>query len=241
MKKVVKKSPSRTSGKITKKSVSDYMKTGIQGFDRLFKGDFGIPSGSAVLVEGGPGSGKTMFCLSTVMNLCKKEKKCLYMSFEEPEARLIEHAGHFNWPAEDYIKKGLLRVKRFNAIDISRSVEALLSEAKKELLIEVNPVFFPKDFQPDFVVVDSLTSIASSCQALYSFRYTCKTLSIATAASTTSLLRLTFSNTGISNFTEPFLPCTVDFTVTPNVLVLNFFSNHAPKEAPVNLKCTNSY
>ena len=162
MKKVVKKSSSKTSEKITKKSVSDYMKTGIQGFDRLFKGYFGIPSGSAVLVEGGPGSGKTMFCLSTVMNLCKKEKKCLYMSFEEPEARLIEHAGHFNWPAEDYIKKGLLRVKRFNAIDISRSVEALLSEAKKELLIEVNPVFFPKDFQPDFVVVDSLTSIASA-------------------------------------------------------------------------------
>jgi len=55
-----------------------------------------------------------------------------------------------------------LRVQRFDALDVSRSVEALLSEAKKELLIEVDPVLFPEDFKPDFVVIDSLTSIASA-------------------------------------------------------------------------------
>jgi KaiC/GvpD/RAD55 family RecA-like ATPase len=41
-------------------------------------------------------------------------------------------------------------------------VEALLSEAKKELLVEINPVFFPSDFTPDLVLVDSLTSISSA-------------------------------------------------------------------------------
>ena len=84
------------------------------------------------------------------------------MSFEEPEGKLIEHMEDFNWNAKDYIKKGLLRVKRFDAIDVSRSIEALLSAAKKELLIEVDPVFFPTDFKPDFVVIDSLTSISSA-------------------------------------------------------------------------------
>ncbi|MCA9485369.1 MAG: hypothetical protein KC506_00830, partial [Nanoarchaeota archaeon] len=49
-----------------------------------------------------------------------------------------------------------------DAIDVSRSVEALLSAAKKELLIEIDPVLFPKDFEPDFIVIDSLTSIASA-------------------------------------------------------------------------------
>lgn len=136
--------------------------TGIKGFDELFDKGEGIPSGAAVLVEGGPGSGKTIFCLTTLWNLCKAGKKCLYMSFEEPEEKLLNHMENFNWDGKELIKKGLLRIKRFDAIDVSRSIEALLSAAKKELLIDVNPVFFPKDFAPDFVVIDSLTSIASA-------------------------------------------------------------------------------
>lgn len=149
-------------GKSLKKADVTYLKTGILGFDALFEGNKGIPNGASVLVEGGPGSGKTIFCLTTLANLCKKGKKGLYMSFEEPESELIHHMEDFGWPARDYIKKGLLRVKRFDAIDVSRSIEALLSAAKKELLIDVDPVFFPEDFKPDFIVVDSLTSIASA-------------------------------------------------------------------------------
>jgi circadian clock protein KaiC len=140
----------------------DFMLTGIKGFDKLFEKDYGIPTGGSVLIEGGPGSGKTIFCLSTVASLCKKGQKCLYMSFEEPEERLLDHMSHFGWDVNSMVKKGLLRVKRFDAIDVSRSVEALLSAAKKELLIEVDPVLFPEDFKPDFVVIDSLTSIASA-------------------------------------------------------------------------------
>lgn len=136
--------------------------TGIKGFDSLFLNNCGIPSGVSVLVEGGPGSGKTIFCLATVNGLCLQGKKCLYMSFEEPETRLVEHMKNFGWKADEFVKKGLLRVKRFDALDVSRSVEALLSAAKKELLIEIDPVLFPEDFKPDFVVIDSLSSIASA-------------------------------------------------------------------------------
>ncbi|MFW6233331.1 MAG: RAD55 family ATPase [Nanoarchaeota archaeon] len=149
-------------GKSLKKADVTYLKTGISGFDSLFDKGKGIPSGASVLVEGGPGSGKTIFCLTTLANLCKKGKRGLYMSFEEPESELIHHMEDFGWPARDYIKKGLLRIKRFDAIDVSRSIEALLSAAKKELLIDVDPVFFPEDFKPDFIVIDSLTSIASA-------------------------------------------------------------------------------
>jgi circadian clock protein KaiC len=144
------------------KKVEKFLKTGIKGFDSLFEKGMGIPSGAAVLVEGGPGSGKTVFCLATVNELCKIGKKCLYMSFEESEEQLIQHMEEFNWKAKEYVKKGLLRVSRFDAIDVSRSIEALLSAAKKELLIEIEPMFFPDDFKPDFVVIDSLTSIASA-------------------------------------------------------------------------------
>jgi len=84
------------------------------------------------------------------------------MSFEEPEYRLKTHMKNFDWNPEKYEKEGLLLIKRFNALDIARSVEALLSEAKKELLIEVQPVLIPKDFKPDVVLIDSLSAIASA-------------------------------------------------------------------------------
>jgi circadian clock protein KaiC len=134
--------------------------TGIRGFDKLLKE--GIPWGNSVIVEGGPGSGKTIFCLQLAHEFCKRGLKVLYMSFEEPEARLRGHMKRFGWNPEDYEKRGLLMVKRFNALDIARSVEALLSEAKRELLIDIQPVLIPKDFEPDLVCIDSLSSITSA-------------------------------------------------------------------------------
>ena len=136
------------------------LKTGIPGFDDLFVE--GIPKGSSILVEGGPGSGKTILCLQLAHNFCKQGKKVLYMSFEEQEKDLKEHMEDFKWKPDFWEKKGLFMIKRFSAIDVSRSVEALLSEAKKELLIEIRPVLFPKGFDPDIIVIDSLSSIASA-------------------------------------------------------------------------------
>ncbi len=137
-----------------------YIKTFIPGLDDLLGA--GIPKGSAVLVEGGPGNGKTILCLNMIKTLCSRGKKVLYMSFEEPEDRLREHLALFGVDAKKYEKDGTLYLKRFNALDIARSVEALLSEAKKELLIDVQPVLIPQDFQPDVVLVDSLSSISSA-------------------------------------------------------------------------------
>jgi circadian clock protein KaiC len=137
-----------------------FIKTYIPGVDNLL-GE-GIPEGSAVLVEGGPGSGKTIFCLTLLKNMCERGKKVLYMTFEEPEIRLKSHLKSFGANVDKYEKQGILMVKRFNALDIARSVEALLSEAKKELLIDVQPVLIPKEFSPDIVFIDSLSSISSA-------------------------------------------------------------------------------
>jgi len=138
----------------------EFVKTGIKGFDTLL--DEGLPKGTSILVEGGPGSGKTLFCLQLANNFCKQGKKVLYMSFEEPEERLKGHMENFGWDPDKFERQNKLRIERFNALDIARSVEALLSEAKKELLIDVQPVLIPKDFKPDVVLVDSLTSVGSA-------------------------------------------------------------------------------
>ncbi|MFO7872720.1 MAG: ATPase domain-containing protein, partial [Candidatus Undinarchaeales archaeon] len=135
-------------------------RTGIKGFDSLMKE--GIPEGSAILVAGGPGTGKTIFCLQVIWNAIQNGKKCLYMSFEENEDRLKQHMRDFGWDPKPFIKKGTLQVKRFNTLDIARSIEALLSEAKKELLIDIQPVLVPEGFEPEIVVIDSLSAIASA-------------------------------------------------------------------------------
>jgi len=143
-----------------KEEEKKFLKTHVEGFDELLKE--GVPVGSSTLVEGGPGSGKTIFLLDLAKNLCEKGKKVLYMSFEEPEYRLKGHMRNFGGDPDKYEKQGLLYIKRFNALDIARSVEALLSEAKKELLIEVQPVLIPENFDPDIALIDSLTSIGSA-------------------------------------------------------------------------------
>ncbi|MBX4196385.1 AAA family ATPase [Candidatus Pacearchaeota archaeon] len=137
-----------------------FLSTYLPGVDELL-GD-GIPLGSSVLIEGGPGSGKTIFCISLAKTLCERGKKVLYMSFEEPEVRLRSHFRSFGARIEEYERNGLFYVKRFNALDIARSVEALLSEAKRELLVDVQPVLIPPDFDPEIVLIDSLSSISSA-------------------------------------------------------------------------------
>ena len=136
------------------------MKTLIPGFDDLLYE--GIPRGASVLVEGGPGSGKTLFCLQLAYNACKRGEKVLYMSFEESEDRLRSHMRNFGWDPVKYEKKGLLMIRRFKTLDIARSVEALLSEAKGELLIDIQPILIPKGFEPDMVCMDSLSAVGSA-------------------------------------------------------------------------------
>lgn len=142
------------------KGKKEYIKTEIQGFDDLF--EHGIPKGSSVLIAGGAGSGKTIFCLQTLAYHASKGEKCFYMSFEESEERLRQHMNDFGWDADKLVKSGKLRIQRTSPFEITRNVDALLAKQKGELLIDIDPVILPRDFKPDFVVVDSLTALASA-------------------------------------------------------------------------------
>lgn len=137
-----------------------FVKTGIEGFDELL--DQGIPQGSSIIIAGGAGSGKTIFALQTIVRHASEGENCFYMSFEESKEHLIEHMEDFGWNPKKLIAEENLRIQRFNPFDITRNVDALLAQQKGELLIEIDPVIIPKDFRPDFIVVDSLTAIASA-------------------------------------------------------------------------------
>jgi len=143
------------------KEARGWVKTGVPGLDEMF--DKGIPKGSSILVAGGAGSGKTIMCLQTLAYGCSKGEKCLYLSFEESEEHLIQHMRDFGWNPEPWIKSGLLIIKRLDAFEIARSVEALLAKARGELMIEFEgvPGLIPKDFKPERICLDSLTAVAA--------------------------------------------------------------------------------
>lgn len=138
----------------------EYIWTGVKGFDKLLH--FGIPKGNALIVAGGTGSGKTILALQIMHNALKNGEKCLFITLEEAEQKLADHMSDFGWDARKYISNGQLMVYRINPFDIKRSVDALLAQAKGELLIEVKPVILPTNFKPDRIFVDSLTAIAAA-------------------------------------------------------------------------------
>ncbi len=147
-----------------------YIETGISGFDELF--ERGIPKGANVIVSGSAGSGKTIFCLQTLMHHARQGKKCLYMSFEESEQQLIEHMREFGWNPDELIESQNLAIKMFLTSDIyydskmgpTGGVDAMIANDSDSLLMDLKPLAITKTvgFKPDIIALDSLTAIASS-------------------------------------------------------------------------------
>lgn len=70
--------------------------TGIGGFDEITDG--GIPRHRTTLVTGGPGSGKTVFALqSLVYGASGKGEAGMFVAFEESTAQIVANAGTFGW------------------------------------------------------------------------------------------------------------------------------------------------
>lgn len=140
---------------------SDSIKIGIPGFDDLV--EKGIPRGYSILLSGGCGTGKTIFCLHSMNYACSKGEKCLYISFEESPERLKKHMRNFGWKPEKYEMQGLMKIIRLDSFSVSRDVEALFHKAKGELLIEKEILeLIPEGFKPDRIFIDSITALAVS-------------------------------------------------------------------------------
>ena len=155
--------------KVIVKKENRYISTGVPGFDELF--GHGIPKGSSVLVAGGAGSGKTNFCLQMIAHHAAQGKKCYYMSFREPAEKLMQHMENFGWNPEQLIKSGNLKIKQFLTSEIyyydkksGSDIEALMTKDADSLRMELEPLAIVEDigFNPDFIVLDSLTAVSSA-------------------------------------------------------------------------------
>jgi len=98
------------------------METGISGLDKMLQG--GFPEGRMILVTGGPGTGKTIFCSQFLQHGAAKGEKTVYISLDETKTHFTEEMLTFGW---DF--KKLEQDNKFKFIDAS-SVRRIPEQAK---------------------------------------------------------------------------------------------------------------
>jgi circadian clock protein KaiC len=70
--------------------------TGITGFDEIATG--GLPRGRTTLISGGPGCGKTIFALQTLVNRVRDaNESAIFVAFEESSKQIMTNAATFGW------------------------------------------------------------------------------------------------------------------------------------------------
>ena len=70
--------------------------TGIEGFDDLSRG--GLPRNRTSLVIGGPGAGKTVFALQSLVNgILRRQEAGIFVAFEEAPRQIIANGATFDW------------------------------------------------------------------------------------------------------------------------------------------------
>ena len=76
-------------------AVSEQVPSGIPGLDELMSG--GAKQGDATLITGPSGVGKTIFGLRWLTQELEREKRCLYVTFQDTADQLFGVAAAFGW------------------------------------------------------------------------------------------------------------------------------------------------
>ena len=80
--------------------------TGIQGFDEITYG--GLPRHRTTLIMGGPGCGKTVMALQSLVNAARGSKEAgILVAFEESAPQIIANAATFGWDLDMLSRKKL--------------------------------------------------------------------------------------------------------------------------------------
>ncbi|HEV8289588.1 MAG TPA: ATPase domain-containing protein [Candidatus Norongarragalinales archaeon] len=111
------------------------VKTGIPGFDELVEG--GFPESSSVLVAGGPGCGKSIFCLEYLYNGAKLYgEPGVYITLEEGPHTLWWNMQRFKWDLLPLERENKLKIYKFEpsedmAHDLENQTKRIVDKARE--------------------------------------------------------------------------------------------------------------
>src|SRR3984893_8448460 len=113
--------------------------TGIQGFDELSYG--GLPRNRISLLKGGPGSGKTVFALQSLVSAARhRNEPGIFVAFEERPQQIIANTAGFQWDLPALLKRKLFFMDANLSPDVVQSGEfdlrgmlAMLKAKKEEI------------------------------------------------------------------------------------------------------------
>ena len=126
------------------------VKSGIPGFDELIEG--GFPESSSILVSGGPGCGKSIFCLEYLYNGAKLYNEVgIYVTLEEGPHNLWWNMQRFKWDLLPLEKAGLLKIYKFEP-DLSMKDDI---EGQTKRILEK-----AKELKAKRLVIDSITAFS---------------------------------------------------------------------------------
>jgi circadian clock protein KaiC len=94
--------------------------TGIDGFDEITHG--GLPRGRTTLLEGGAGSGKTLFALRFLVHGAQEcNEPGIFVAFEETSKRIVANAESFGWNLAELQRKKLFFLDAQPTTDLIQS------------------------------------------------------------------------------------------------------------------------
>ncbi len=125
---------------------SERVSSGIASLDAML-GDQGYYRGSAVLISGSAGSGKTSIGAQFVDAACRSGSRALYFAFEESEGQICRNMKSIGIDLKKWVNKGLLRVM---------ANRATLWGLEMHLVMAHKVV---KEFGPSCVVIDPITTL----------------------------------------------------------------------------------
>jgi circadian clock protein KaiC len=107
--------------------VDKRLSSGISGLDQMMQG--GYPVGSASIIAGPSGAGKTVMSLQFIAQGLEKGEACVYASFQESGPQLQAKAGHFGWDLASSVADGTLAVVDVQPVELG--LDAIAAQLRK--------------------------------------------------------------------------------------------------------------
>ena len=120
--------PKKTEAKVNSDDF-ERIPSGIPGLDKLMEG--GFVKGSTILVSGGAGTGKTIFCVQYLMEGLKRGECCMFITLEEKPVDIINDVKRFEWDLEKYMKEKKLILEYQDPFQMTDITAPLLDKIKE--------------------------------------------------------------------------------------------------------------